>query len=202
MKDKDFEKAERLRECADVSFEEARDALKACGGDMLEAMVYLERMGHAKKNVPLREDFDFKDDKTGKSEKNRKECKTKIEVPQPKKEGPSFLQKLGHLLGTLIRKSMENYLVVSYEGVVKFRISLFVFVILFMFFSFGLIIAMGVSLFFGVKYSFAGRADLSGVNRVMENAGSRAEQWWSGYRCSPEVDNLCRKYDDDQNSYK
>jgi len=55
MKDKEFEKAGRLWECADVSFEEARDALRTCGGDMLEAMVYLERLGHAKKDVPIRE---------------------------------------------------------------------------------------------------------------------------------------------------
>ena len=44
----EFEKAEKLRERANVSFEEARDALKACGGDLLDAMVYLERLGHIK----------------------------------------------------------------------------------------------------------------------------------------------------------
>ena len=44
-----FEKAERLRQAADVSFEEAKAALDACGDDLLDAMVYLEKQGRAKK---------------------------------------------------------------------------------------------------------------------------------------------------------
>ena len=39
----DFEKVELLRQKANVTYEEAKDALKACNGDMLDAMVYLEK---------------------------------------------------------------------------------------------------------------------------------------------------------------
>ena len=39
----EFEMIEKLVEKENVSFEEARDALKACEGDMIEAIVYLER---------------------------------------------------------------------------------------------------------------------------------------------------------------
>ena len=42
------QKIEKLRQRADVSYEEARDALRACEGDLLDAMVYLERLGQAK----------------------------------------------------------------------------------------------------------------------------------------------------------
>ena len=93
---------------------------------------------------------------------------------------------------------MENYLVVSHEGVVKFRISIFAFAILLMIFSAGLLIAMGVSLCFGVTYSFVGKDDLSRVNEVIGNAGNRATEWWSHYRYNPEIDALCRKYDEQE----
>ena len=37
---------------------------------------------------------------------------------------------------------------------------------------------------YDVKNSFAGKDDLSRVNRVMETAGDRASEWWSGHRYS------------------
>ena len=191
----EFEKAERLRQCADVSYEEARDALKACGGDILDAMVYLERLGHRRNfgnasgpRPEGRADHRGADSYRGAGEYRR----------GTGYEGPTFLQSLGNLLGTAIRKSMENYLVVSYEGVVKFRISIFAFAILLMIFSAGLLIAMGVSLCFGVTYSFVGKDDLSRVNEVIGNAGNRATEWWSHYRYNPEIDALCRKYDEQE----
>ena len=39
----EFEMIEKLVEKENVSFEEARDALKAVDGDLVEAIVYLER---------------------------------------------------------------------------------------------------------------------------------------------------------------
>ena len=184
----EFEKAEKLRQCADVSFEEARDALKYCNGDLLDAMVYLERLGHARKAgaAGCSADPGFG---TGAS------YTYGMTGPAPRREGPSFLQKVGRLIGKAIRKSMENYLVVSYDGVVKFRISVFILAILLMITGFSLLIAMGITLFFGVKYSFTGKDDLSRVNDAMQKAGERAAYWWGSYRYSPELDALCSKYD-------
>ena len=230
----EFEKAERLRQCADVSYEEARDALKACGGDILDAMVYLERLGHRRNfgnasgpRPEGRADHRGADSYRGAGEyrrgtdsyrgageyrrgadsylgagEYRRGADSYLGAGEYRREtgyeGPTFLQSLGNLLGTAIRKSMENYLVVSYEGVVKFRISIFAFAILLMIFSAGLLIAMGVSLCFGVTYSFVGKDDLSRVNEVIGNAGNRATEWWSHYRYNPEIDALCRKYDEQE----
>ena len=44
-----LEKVERLREKADVSYEEAKKALDECDGDLLDAMVYLEKQGKVKR---------------------------------------------------------------------------------------------------------------------------------------------------------
>ena len=103
-------------------------------------------------------------------------------------------------VGNIIKKSLENYIVVSHEGVTKFKVSIFTFILLFLLLHGAVLVAMAVSLFFGVKYSFAGKDDLSRVNRVMETAGDRASEWWSGHRYSTysekEVNDLCRKYDE------
>ena len=44
-----FEKVERLREKADVTYDEAKRALEACNWDMLDALIYLETLGKVKK---------------------------------------------------------------------------------------------------------------------------------------------------------
>ena len=44
----ELEKVERLRERANVTYEEAKKALEECNGDMLDAMVYLEKHGKVK----------------------------------------------------------------------------------------------------------------------------------------------------------
>lgn len=103
-------------------------------------------------------------------------------------------------VGNIIKKSLENYIVVSHEGVTKFKVSIFTFVLLFLLLHGAVLVAMAVSLFFGVKYSFAGKDDLSKANRVMETAGNRASEWWNGQRYSTysecEVNDLCKKYDE------
>lgn len=44
----DLEKIELLRERADVTYEEARDALEKCNGSLVEAIIYLEKNGKIK----------------------------------------------------------------------------------------------------------------------------------------------------------
>ena len=201
----EFDKAELLRARANVSFEEARDALKACGGDLMDALVYLEKLGHMKSQEELRKAGILSGcestcgstygSTSGSTTGSRIGSTTGNYSGAAEKKEPSFLSWLGHALGSLVKKSMENFLVVSHEGVVKFRISIFALALLFLFLHGALLVGMVVSLFFGVKYSFAGKNDLSNVNRVMSQAGDRASEWWGRHRYNPEVEALCRKYD-------
>ncbi len=54
-----FEKVEKLREKANVTFEEAKAALEEANGDLLDAMILLERQGKADAR---RESYSTKDD--------------------------------------------------------------------------------------------------------------------------------------------
>ena len=165
------QKIEKLRQRADVSYEEARDALRACEGDLLDAMVYLERLGQAK--APEQTTFS-----TNAEEKQSYENVTEaVSRSQDENSDPSFGEQLGHLLKTAFQKSIDNSLVVSHRGEEKFRLPIIVVVLLFLVFNFAAVVALIVSLFFDVKYQFAGKDDLSKVNRMMDEAGSRASTW-------------------------
>lgn len=43
-----LEHIDMLRQRANVSYEEAKDAMERCGGDMVEALIYLEKQNKAK----------------------------------------------------------------------------------------------------------------------------------------------------------
>ena len=222
----EFDKVELITEKLHVSFEEAGRALRKCGGDLLDAMRYLERVLDDRKygtpetseEDPAKNNGSVKPEQA--DEMNRilaaerarireeERARARAEEREaymaarrelgytdttPKSEGPSF----GQWLGSLVKKSMENYLVVSHEGVVKFRISVFALAILFLFFHATLLVAMGVALFFGVTYRFVGKDDLSRVNDAMGRVGNTATEWWGSRNYDAEVNDLCRKYDRD-----
>ncbi|MBR0145806.1 MAG: hypothetical protein IJM25_03990 [Eubacterium sp.] len=167
----EIEKIDKLRQRADVSYEEARDALRACDGDLLDAMVYLERRGQAK--APEQPTFS-----TNAEEKQSYENVPEAVVrSQDDKSDPSFGEQLIHLLKTAFRKSVDNSLVVSHRNEEKFRLPILVVVLLFLVFNFAAVAALVISLFFDVKYQFVGKDDLSGVNRVINEAGTKASDW-------------------------
>ncbi len=199
----EFEKAEKLRERANVSFEEARDALKACGGDLLDAMVYLERLGHIKPSEGTTEKAsacstskDTERTSTQYSSKNRANtgCSGNPEEPL----GSSVC----NVLKRIFQKTIDNELVVSQNGIEKFRVPVLLFILALCIFNFVTVIAMGVSLFFGVTYRFVGKDDLSQVNRAMSTVGGRATEWWESRNVSREVNDLCHKYDKNDDSEK
>ena len=49
-----FEKVEKLREKAGVSYEEAKAALEQCNYDLLDAMISLEKQGKVQNREPVR----------------------------------------------------------------------------------------------------------------------------------------------------
>lgn len=54
-----LEQIDALRQRANVSYEEAKAALEACGGDMVEALVYLERNNKVRKDYRPNGEYGF-----------------------------------------------------------------------------------------------------------------------------------------------
>ena len=166
----ELDKVEKLRQRAEVSYEEAREALRACDGDLLDAMVYLEKLGHAK--APEQTTFS-----TNAEEKANYENVTEKVEQSDRVADPSFGEQLGHILKTGFKKSLDNYLVISHKEKEVIRMPLLVVIILLLMTHIGVLILAIISLFFGVRYSIVGKDDLSAINDFMDKAGNKADEW-------------------------
>lgn len=166
-----FDKVDKLRERADVSYEEAKEALERANGDILDAMIFLEREGKTRKEgaesystigIPGPEypqAYMANDEKRARKER-------------VKETGRTF----GEKIKELFRKSTVNFLVIERHGerIIKLPILAMVLIILFAWYA--AIVAIVVSLFCDCKYSFEGESDLKAVNDVCERAGGLADQ--------------------------
>ena len=160
-----FEKVEKLRQRANVSYEEAKAALEASGWDLLDAMIYLEKEGKTVKSanekyvpsIVVGEDESSNgnagnhDKKSVDGEKFKEFCKSSW------------------------KKGNENFFVVTHKNDTIIKIPVWA-MILILIFTFHIALpVMLVSLFFGVRYAFKGEADFEAVNKAMDKAGEYAD---------------------------
>ena len=160
-----FEKVEKLREKANVTFEEAKAALEEANGDLLDAMILLERQGKAD---PRRESYSTKDDN---------EVIIVDEPEKEKKHGNAFTDKLK----VLWHKSCENYFVIEKDEDTILNIPIWAFIIILLLTWHVTLIAMVVALFFGCRYSFKGADEMKAANEVFEKASEAAEKAKESY---------------------
>ncbi len=158
-----FEKVEKLREKANVTFEEAKAALDEANGDLLDAMILLEKQGKAETRA---ESFSTK-----------KEATDLIVVDQPesrdeKKRGNAFTDKLK----ALWHKSCENYFVIEKDEEPIVNIPIWAFILILIFTWHVTLILMVIALFFGCKYSFQGPDKMKMANNVCEKASEAADK--------------------------
>ena len=162
-----FEKVEKLREKANVSFEDAKAALEEANGDLLDAMIILEKQGKAEER---KETYSTKDGNTD-----------LLIVDQPekkeKKRGNAFTDKLK----VLWHKSCENNFVVEHKDEVIVNIPIWVFILVLILTWHVTLIAMIVALFFGCRYSFKGVDEMKAANDVCEKVSEAAEKVKEGY---------------------
>lgn len=164
-----LEKVERLRERANVSYEEAREALEASDWDLLDAMVYLEKKGKVK--PPEQESYTTNYEEQAQYVSVREKVQ---EQEETQKEG--FFQKIGHLFKILLQKSRDNSFYVVRKEEEIFHMPVWALVLLLLFFWKILIPVMIVALFFECRYSFKGKDNLDGVNKAMNKAGDLADR--------------------------
>lgn len=157
-----FEMVEKLCEKANVTYEEAKSALEAANWDLLDAVVFLEQEGKVTKGTSHH---------STQSEPVEEEAAPKA-VPLR-----AQIRKLWHLFLKLVRIGNENHLVVTHKNKQIFSLPVTVVVVLMICSCMGVLAAVAVSLFFGVRYSFKGEhLGKESVNNVMNKATDVAEQ--------------------------
>ena len=166
-----LEQVEKLRAHANVSYEDARAALEATGGDLLEAIIRLEKEGkthgctasHSTLNpVPQAEGAD-----------------AGWQYGQTRQRPSEFSRQMRRLWDgfcRLVRKGNENDFQVWRDGrcAINFPVTLLaVFLIFFFWVTVPLLL---IGLFVGCTYRFCG-PDLqnSGINKAMDTAAQTAE---------------------------
>lgn len=167
-----MEQVESLRVYADVTYEEAKEALEACNGDLLEAVIYLEKLG--KMATPP-------NGGTYRTEEN----KLIIDYRQaggsvpPDKEENSFSEQVGKLwraVCKLVHKGNINHFVATKEERCVLSVPVNLLILSFMFFFWITLPMLIVGLFLNYNYKFVG-PDLGKdtINNVMETASETAE---------------------------
>jgi len=165
----EIEKVEKLCEKASVTFADAKDALDKSGGDVLDALIYLEKQGKTK--AP---DGGFYTGAETSDEKKKTSHNYKYNTNEREPRGESFsdmMNRFGNFCMKMIHKSVTNYLEASKDGRHLFSIPVLV-IILLLCVSFWIApFIFVITLFCGFRYRFTGE-DLGkeSVNSVMDSA--------------------------------
>lgn len=171
-----LEQVEKLRQYGNITFDQAKMALEETNGDILEAVIVLEKQGllqepknggyHSSKN----------------EEKNQPNSlqRQKYENESDEDRGTTFselIKKFLNWAGQMIKKGNENHFEISKgdEKIMSIPTTIFAFFIIFMFWF--TVPALIIGLFFGYRYSFTG-PDLGkkNINDAMDSVADAAEK--------------------------
>jgi hypothetical protein len=163
-----FEMVEKLREKANVSYEEAKAALEKADWDLLDAMLILEKQGRIggsddRENNGTGEYSTKREKKTERAEKDRHTFGEK-------------LGKFGRWLARMVAIGNANNFEVYRNGEKLLTISVTTLVVLMLFTSFLPIVFMIVGLFFGFRYTFQGpNFGREAINNAIDRAANMAD---------------------------
>lgn len=161
-----FEKVEKLREHANVSYEEAKQALENSNWDILDAMIYLEQSG----KVAGPESASY----------TTQAKKVKIEVEE-KECHSTFKENIKRFCDWCIKwinKGNVNSFCVEKDNQEIFRVPITLLVVLLLFAFWVVVPLLVVGLFFSMRYHFAGpdvRSVDIDLNKAMDAAADAAE---------------------------
>lgn len=168
-----LELVEKLREYANVTYQEASDALDACDDDILEAILYLERLG--KVSRPKEEE----------PQQSTAHYSTQSQTPPPEFTSPppqeetfgDLMKRFTQWLLKWLRIANKNHFVIRRRGqvIISLPVSLLIF---FLLISFGTVIFFIIfGMFFGFTYRIQGEdiRDDSSINETMDAAARAAE---------------------------
>jgi hypothetical protein len=170
-----LEQVEKLREKANVSFEEAKAALEACNDDLLDAIIYLERQGRV--TPPAGGGYYSS---TGTAEEQGYYAGNTAGAGGPcRPNHGSFKEsmgKFGRFLAKVFNIGNTNYLEARKNGEVLFSVPVTALALLLIFFFWVTVPLFILSLFFGFRYTFVGNElGTEPVNKVMDGASNTVD---------------------------
>ena len=160
----ELEKVEKIRKHADVSYEEAREALKESNGDLLDAIVYLEKQG----KIKAPEQTSYTTNQTQQTQ--YADVPAIIRENEQKVNEESVGKKLGRFLKKVAKYLNDNHLKVAHNEKTVINVPLWVAIIALLFAWWVLVVLIILSLFFDYKYTIIGTGNNEEINKVMEKA--------------------------------
>ena len=152
-----FEMVEKLREKANVSYEQASAALEKCNWDLLDALLLLESEGklHRSSETPKEETYTTR--------------------PQPKVEKKAKQGSLAMLIRgfvQVVRRLNSVELLIKKNNTVTLELSMTVVLLLMILSFWGVAIAAILAIIFGCRFAVKGLSFDDSVNAAMDKAGA------------------------------
>lgn len=163
-----FEKVEKLKERANVTYEEAKQALEACDWDILEAMIYLEKLG--KTSGTAKAGYSAEQESTGSSGGQAGDTK------EGQESFGEVMGRFGRWCAKWINKGNSNSFCIEKNGQEILRVPVTLLIVLLIFTFWIIVPLMIVGLFFDMRYHFRG-PDVKSVdlNKAMDTVADAAE---------------------------
>ena len=174
-----LEQVEKLREYADITYDEAKAALESADGDILQALIDLERQGKVK--APQgggRYNSGSIELSSNPSQEEAKKEKTQSKSSTSEKS--AFSRNMGNFfrwMGEIIHKGNVNAMVVDKNGNSIMRLPITVLVLLVVFAFWIVVPLLIIGLFFSFRYYFQGPdIKCTKVNDAMDTVANAAEE--------------------------
>ena len=169
MEERDLEKIEKLCTTANVSAEDAKSALDVCDGDILDAMIYLEKIG--KVSRPEQETYSTSYEQQAQFQNVR----DSVERQEKNERSHEVRDKIRALVAKIFRFMMNNFLKIEHKETEVLKVPVWLAVLALLIGWKVIIVAFVISLFFECKYSFIGEDYVDKANNVMNKASDAAE---------------------------
>lgn len=168
-----IEQVEKLREKANVTYDEAKEALEISGDDILDAIIYLERKG----KVKAPDNNGYYNSKCNEENKDDNNSSSYSESQNTETFG-QVLNRFFKWCGRIIAKGNANMFEVERNGQILITVPVTILVVLLILVFWVVIPLIIIGLFCGCRYRFRGPdLDKNSVNKVMDSAHYAAENF-------------------------
>ena len=167
-----FEKVEMLKVKANVSYEEAKEAMEACNYDMLDAMIYLEKQGKVNTGSTASYTTSSGTDTSSEFEQAQKNYEDSCQ----RTSFGELLNKFGKWCGKMIQKSVEIDFCVTRKEKMVLKVPALALILALLLAFWAVAILLVIGLFCDCRYYFQGLDSATiDVNQICEQAAETCE---------------------------